>query len=50
MELAFGLSFGPIAGQTNWWRCELMVEFIGNHLGVKVVFVGEPEVGRLFAA
>ena len=26
--------FGLIAGQTHWWWCELMAEFIGNHLGV----------------
>ena len=34
MELLFELSFGLIAGQTYWWMCELMGEFIGNHLGV----------------
>ena len=34
MELQFELSFGLIAGQTYWWRCELMGEFIDNHLGV----------------
>ena len=34
MELLFELSFGLIAGQTYWWWCELMGEFIGNHLGV----------------
>ena len=32
MELPFELSFGLIAGQTHWWWCELMGEFIGNHL------------------
>ena len=34
MELPFELSFGLIAGQTYWWLCELMGEFIGNNLGV----------------
>ena len=37
-----------------WW-CELMGEFIGNHLGVSVGLVGEQDalvgrVVRLFAA
>ena len=55
MDLPYELSFGLIAGQTYWWWCELMGEFIGNHLGVKVGLVGEPDalvgrVVRLFAA
>ena len=39
MELPFELSFGQIVGQTYWWWCE----FIDNHLGVYVAFVGEPD-------
>ena len=55
MELLFELSFGLITGQTYWWWCELMGKFIGNHLGVKVGFAGEPDallgqVMRFFAA
>ena len=34
MELLVELSFGLIAGQTYEWWCELLGEFIGNHLGV----------------
>ena len=49
MELQFELSFGLIAGQMYWWWCELIGEFIGNHLGVLVDLVGEPDalVGRV---
>ena len=49
MELPIELSFGHIAGQTYWCWCELMGEFIGNYLGVKVGLVGEPDalVGRV---
>ena len=55
MELPLELSFGFIACQTYWWWCELMVEFIDNHLGVLEGLVGEPDaligrVVRLFAA
>ena len=55
MELLLELYFGLIAGQTYWWWCELMGKFIGNHLGVLVDLVGEPDtlvgrVVRLFAA
>ena len=54
MELPFELSFELIAGQTYWWWCELMGEFIGNRLGVYLGLVGEPDaivgrVVRLFA-
>ena len=55
MELPFELSFGLIVGQTYWWWCELMGEFIGNLLGVYVGLVGERDahvwrVVRLFAS
>ena len=43
MELSFELSFGLIADQTYWWWCECMGEYIGNHLGVLVGLVGEPD-------
>ena len=49
MELPFELSIGYIAGQTYCWWCELLGEIIGNHLGVYVGLVGEPDaiVGRV---
>ena len=55
MELPFEMSVGLITGQTYWWWCELMGEFIGNRLGVWVGLVSEPDahvgrVVRLFAA
>ena len=47
MKLPFELSFVLIAEQTYWWWCELMGEFIDNHLWVGLV--GEPDalVGRV---
>ena len=49
MELPFELTFGLIAGQTYWWWCELMGEFIGLHPVVLVAVVGERAalVGRV---
>ena len=49
MDLPLELSFLLIAGQTYWWWCAMMGEFIGTLLAVKVGHVGEPGtlVGRV---